>query len=350
MCGIAGIRRYGKDPITSDQLEMMLVTLEARGLDASGIALLTDGKLYIHKDDVPAWKFVADPAWDEFLHEHLTDETTVAMVHTRAVPTGAPGNPRDNKNNHPITDGEVAIIHNGGVSNHEDVFKQLKTPRAADTDSDAIRAFVRVHGIQPETIRKMNKDFNGAIAAAVLDTRQPDKLLILRSGSPLVMAKVGTNLVWGSNKEVIHKMSRPWERWLNMWVATNKSPMQIVATPKDVGLIYGPNGLEFHSEFKSCLNYVQPDYTRQRTEYVVRQAKFDAEFRKTKFAASPKKAQRVIEKRGNQERVYYICRNQECLAKSYIPPDMEAKGVSLSRFKCPNCETPMEEAGLALLN
>ena len=122
MCGIAGVKRFGDAPITVDQIRVLLCSLQHRGTDATGIALMKGDKILVHKNDDEAWRYVSSKSFSDFIDTNLTDDVDTALLHTRAATCG---NPRENKNNHPLTLGGAAIVHNGMISNHIDIFKKL---------------------------------------------------------------------------------------------------------------------------------------------------------------------------------------------------------------------------------
>ncbi len=347
MCGIAGIRRFGDTPINVDQIKLFLNSLEDRGVDATGVALLTKRELHVLKSDKTAWNFCVSADFKGFMEEFLTDDTTVALMHTRAATVG---NPREGKNNHPLTDGTVAVVHNGSVGNHEQLFKNGKFARVAETDSDILRAYVNEFGLTKECIRKMNADMTGSIAAAAIDTRDPERLLLLRSGSPLHIARVGDQLMWAREKHALHTVSRPGAVWMGFYV---QSPgrLELIATPKDTGFVVGPEGIEWHGEFKTCTHYITPDYTKYRREYKARQAKFDEDFKKKQLEVSKDKAIVVrTEFTGGMSRTYYMCRTEKCDTVCWVPEDMLKGNLPLWKLRCPSCHAFLEEPPKAQVN
>src|SRR5690348_7450697 len=107
MCGIAGIRRFGSEPITEEQVALLLMAMEHRGNDATGIlAQQPDGSVATAKEDVPAWKFCSGATFENFIGEHLKPDTICVLLHTRAATQGSP---RDMKNNHPLFNGKVGV-------------------------------------------------------------------------------------------------------------------------------------------------------------------------------------------------------------------------------------------------
>jgi glucosamine--fructose-6-phosphate aminotransferase (isomerizing) len=180
MCGIIGYTgRRAAVPFIIQGLKR----LEYRGYDSAGLAVVRDGKLKIDKT---AGKIAA-------LESRLSADNhtgTLALGHTRWATHGAP----TDANAHPHTDadGTIAIVHNGIVENASALREWLVERGCqfrSETDSEIL-----VH-----LIRELYKDsLEAAVAAAlrrvegtygigVISTLEPDKLVVARSGSPLLL-------------------------------------------------------------------------------------------------------------------------------------------------------------------
>jgi asparagine synthetase B (glutamine-hydrolysing) len=250
MCGIGGVKKFGEEPITPYHITSLAIGLATRGLDATGIALADDEDIHVLKNDVPAWKFVGSKSFKHFIKLHLTKDTHTVLVHTRAASAGK-GTPRKVYNNHPMFDGETAIIHNGFIHNDDEIFKALgKVKRYAETDSDVIRAIVATHGMGKKGIRELNK-LNGSVASAIISKREPRKLLLLRSGNPLVLGHLGELLFFASEKKAIHQATRPYRKWRNFAFQQGSSRVEFSPFPIDSAQLIGEEGLEWHGIFNS---------------------------------------------------------------------------------------------------
>jgi predicted glutamine amidotransferase len=208
MCGIAGIKRYGNEPISLAEIETLICTNEVRGNHASGIAIQTGVDIVIHKMPLPAWNFVKDPATKGFLAEHLREETDTVLLHTRFATVGSPNK---NENNHPMFDGRVALVHNGGIRNADYLFKEMELTRHAETDSDILRAIVAEHGFTAAAARQLAR-CTGSAAIAAVSIDYPDHLFLGRSGNPLVVAHANDKLYFASTLQAIQRAVRPWEK------------------------------------------------------------------------------------------------------------------------------------------
>lgn len=279
MCGQAGIIRMGGQPISIDVLKLLLVGNEHRGNDATGMAISqNDGTVVVCKDDEPAWRFVTQKTFSEFLEEHLKEDSWAVLLHTRAATKGSP---RDNKNNHPMYNGAGAIVHNGVIHNDDFLFRESGLDRGAETDSDIIRAFVDRYGITQECITNLNK-ISGSAAGAAIHPEFPKRLMLYRTGSPMILASNDDFLVWSSEKTTIHRAMRPWIERFGMHFQEQRPEIAFSPFPDDSAWLVGENGLEYHSRFKGLHGQYQEPHRRTYEGYKDRQTRWDGEEERTK--------------------------------------------------------------------
>ncbi|AZE26806.1 Glucosamine--fructose-6-phosphate aminotransferase (isomerizing) [Pseudomonas chlororaphis subsp. aureofaciens] len=181
MCGIVGA--VAERNITAILLEG-LKRLEYRGYDSAGVAVLTnDGKL----------ERMRRPGKVSELEQALAGEPLVGrlgIAHTRWATHGAPCE----RNAHPHFSGDLAVVHNGIIENHEALREQLKGLGyvfTSDTDTEVI-AHLLDHKIKDlgdltVALKATVKELHGAYGLAVISANQPDRLVAARSGSPLVI-------------------------------------------------------------------------------------------------------------------------------------------------------------------
>jgi|SRR6267142_278582 len=278
MCGIAGIRKYGDKPIEEYMIRLLLTGMEHRGNDATGIAMQNKkGDVFTLKNDVPAWTFVKSFLYEEWIEKHLTPDIEQVILHVRAA---TKGNPRFAKNNHPLFNGHTAVVHNGKLENDDDVFKKLKLERNADTDSDVLRAIVDKYGITEEAVEKL-KEVRGSAAIAALSPEYPGKMLFGRSGSPLTIGSTDDFLFFASEKNILHRAMKPVKQRFKIHFQFPRSDMGFSPFPDSTLWIMGPEGKEFHGEFKSFWGTYRDPVRRVYTNYKERQDKWTAEANKS---------------------------------------------------------------------
>lgn len=186
MCGIVAATALRG---VSEILVSGLHTLEYRGYDSAGIALLTEDGLQRQR----ALGKVADL---EALLEAQPLTGNCGIAHTRWATHGVPST----ANAHPHMSSEtVALVHNGIIENHEELRKELTEAGysfTSETDSEVIAHLV--HQLMDGgfdlfgAVRKAVDRLRGAYAIAVISEREPGVVVGAREGSPLVLG-VGFN-------------------------------------------------------------------------------------------------------------------------------------------------------------
>ena len=184
MCGIVGAAaKRNIVPILIEGLKR----LEYRGYDSCGVAVLTGDRL----ERLRSVARVSDLA-SQIAKQRLAAETGIA--HTRWATHGAPVA----HNAHPIfSRGEIALVHNGIIENHEELRIELKAKGYAfetQTDTEVIAHLVHslYKGRLLDAVRRAVKRLTGAYAIAVVSKREPHRVVGARVGSPLVVG-VGAN-------------------------------------------------------------------------------------------------------------------------------------------------------------
>ncbi|NWA37363.1 glutamine--fructose-6-phosphate transaminase (isomerizing) [Pseudomonas reactans] len=181
MCGIVGaVAERNITPILIEGLKR----LEYRGYDSAGVAVFTNaGKL----------ERMRRPGKVSELEQALAGEPLVGrlgIAHTRWATHGAPCE----RNAHPHFSGDLAVVHNGIIENHEVLREQLKDLGyvfTSDTDTEVI-AHLLNHKLKDlgdltVALKATVKELHGAYGLAVVSASQPDRVVAARSGSPLVI-------------------------------------------------------------------------------------------------------------------------------------------------------------------
>jgi glucosamine--fructose-6-phosphate aminotransferase (isomerizing) len=193
MCGIVGA--IAEREVSQILLEG-LKRLEYRGYDSAGIALLNEPQ---EKVETLKSAGKVDVLVQSAKKKSLRGQ--VGIAHTRWATHGKP----TKVNAHPhCSDKQIAVVHNGIIENYERLRAMLVEKGykfVSQTDSETI-----VHLIHFErkggkaslltAVQKAVKQFDGAYGICVADASEPDKLIVARSGSPLVIGVgIGENFV-----------------------------------------------------------------------------------------------------------------------------------------------------------
>ena len=179
MCGIVGAAsRRDIVPILVEGLRR----LEYRGYDSCGVALPRAGAI----DLVRTVSRVSD------LASRLKNSSgSTGIAHTRWATHGAPAT----ENAHPILSrGEIAVVHNGIIENHEELRALLERQGyrfESQTDTEVIAHLVhsRYRGNLLEAVSASVRDLKGAYAIAVVAKKEPHTVIGARAGSPLVVGE-----------------------------------------------------------------------------------------------------------------------------------------------------------------
>jgi glucosamine--fructose-6-phosphate aminotransferase (isomerizing) len=179
MCGIVGAAaRRDIVPVLVEGLRR----LEYRGYDSCGVAVMNDGRV----NRLVSVARVADLA-AQIKAKDVRGQTGIA--HTRWATHGAPAA----ENAHPIVSrGEIALVHNGIIENHDELRVELSAQGyqfEGQTDTEVIAHLVHSldRGDLMAAVGAAVKRLTGAYAIAVVSKKEPGKVVGARAGSPLVV-------------------------------------------------------------------------------------------------------------------------------------------------------------------
>lgn len=180
MCGIVGYLGKKKAvPILIDNLKR----LEYRGYDSAGVAIVRDSSLVVEKSVGKLSKLETIVIPKDY-------QATIGIGHTRWATHGKPSD----INAHPHTDckGEIALVHNGIIENYLELKEELIKKGhkfLSETDTEVIVHLVEEYykGDLLEAVRSAIKRLEGSYAIAVISSREPERIVVARKYSPLVL-------------------------------------------------------------------------------------------------------------------------------------------------------------------
>jgi glutamine---fructose-6-phosphate transaminase (isomerizing) len=180
VCGIVGY--LGPKPVVPVLIEG-LKRLEYRGYDSAGIAVVNGSELQIRRASGKLRNL------EETLQQNPC-AGSFGIGHTRWATHGRP----TEENAHPHRDcrGRIVVVHNGIVENYLILKKSLVAEGHAfltETDTEAIAHLVEKYfkGSLEDAVRKATKDLIGVYALAILSADDPQKIVAVRSGPPIVI-------------------------------------------------------------------------------------------------------------------------------------------------------------------
>ncbi len=190
MCGIVGAVAQ-RD--VAEILVEGLRRLEYRGYDSAGVAVFSASQPL---QRVRRLGKVAELA--KALEEQSVHGGT-GIAHTRWATHGEPSE----RNAHPHVSDHIVVVHNGIIENHEELRETLKGlgyEFNSDTDTEVIAHLVH-HELKSAdsllaAMQKAVKQLRGAYGTVVMDSRDDSRVVVARSGSPLVIGRgIGENFI-----------------------------------------------------------------------------------------------------------------------------------------------------------
>jgi glutamine---fructose-6-phosphate transaminase (isomerizing) len=191
MCGIVGAVAQ-RD--VADILVEGLKRLEYRGYDSAGVAIIDNDKQLKRSRRLGKVQELADA----LTAQPLSGGTGIA--HTRWATHGSPSE----MNAHPhVSSDNIAVVHNGIIENHKALREKLQSLGyvfASETDTEVIAHLVH-HELKTadslvSAVQKTAVQLDGAYGTVVMDSNDKNRIVVARSGSPLVIGYgVGENFI-----------------------------------------------------------------------------------------------------------------------------------------------------------
>ena len=181
MCGIVGY--IGSQPILPILMEG-LKRLEYRGYDSAGVSIVANGTVYTQKT---AGKI---SNLEKLIAANGQIDGGVGIGHTRWATHGAPTT--SNAHPHRDAEGKISVVHNGIIENYRVLKRQLEEAgvvMTTDTDTEVLTQLIGhfYAGDLEDAVRLALKRVEGTYGIAVVCSEEPDRIVVARNGSPLVL-------------------------------------------------------------------------------------------------------------------------------------------------------------------
>jgi glucosamine 6-phosphate synthetase-like amidotransferase/phosphosugar isomerase protein len=200
MCGIAGYSLRSRSEVERTlAAQALLAAIAERGADAVGYAYRRPGDTYatVVKQRTPASQLLDRVS--------VPQEVDQLLVHVRDY---TKGHPSITANNHPVRHGPVVGIHNGIITNDDELLAPHSCARAEPrmtVDSEAIFA-VAAHS---RNDARALEHLRGAMATGWLDEREPGVVFIARgSGRPLWIGEGRDGVFFASTRVALEVLER----------------------------------------------------------------------------------------------------------------------------------------------
>lgn len=206
MCGIIGyIGKQEAGPILLDGLR----NLEYRGYDSAGLAVLSKGTPTVIKAVGKVENLVAKAA----THKNVMSGS-VGIAHTRWATHG--GVSEVNAHPHRDCEGNIFVVHNGIIENYRELTASLcdRGHRfLSETDTEVLPHLIeeikRLKNVPlEEAVRQAVREVRGTYGILVLDAREPEKIVVARNASPLLLGLGDGELVVASDATAIVKLTK----------------------------------------------------------------------------------------------------------------------------------------------
>ena len=185
MCGIVG---YVGEKNVAEVLTKGLSSLEYRGYDSSGVALLADGKTKIYKAEgkLQNLKDLLATKEDEI------KTANVGIGHIRWATHGVPS--ITNAHPHTCNCGKLAVVHNGIIENFKELREKLEAKGCvfqSETDTETVAHLVaqkynEVKDLK-EAVMLATKELEGAYALCIIHQDVPNTIVATRRNAPLLI-------------------------------------------------------------------------------------------------------------------------------------------------------------------
>ena len=185
MCGIVGA--FHREEGVLDHLVAGLRTLEYRGYDSVGVAVVRDGEISIRKQSGRIGEL------EEALEREAFPDASIGIGHSRWATHGPPTD--ENAHPHPDAALGLALVHNGIIEN----YLELRASLAADgiefrsqTDTEVLAHLVSRElehtASLADALREALRAVKGYYAVAVLRGGESPEMVCAREGPPLCVA------------------------------------------------------------------------------------------------------------------------------------------------------------------
>lgn len=214
MCGIVGY--VGKRDVVNVVM-VGLERLEYRGYDSCGVATITDAgeadcpraELRIRKTRGRLQQLKEILARDPI--SGSVGSLNIGIGHTRWATHGRV----TDENAHPFTDcnRKLALVHNGIIENYRELRERLVKQghrMVSNTDTEVIVHLLESHYKRDLAValRKTVVELRGAYSLAVVSEEEPDRLLAVKMGSPLIIGQGRGEYILASDAPALGGIAR----------------------------------------------------------------------------------------------------------------------------------------------
>lgn len=203
MCSIFGMIFTKTNTVKTNVIQHILTEMtlnsRCRGTDATGLVFVSNKEASIIKHNISADKFIKTEEYknelDKFVNELDVESLYSIIGHCRAQTKGTH---RNNDNNHPIEVNSIIGVHNGHITNDDELFKEYKLDRIAEVDSEIIFSLIDHYTTMykqsitedsptTEAIKTAVSKLSGGFACSLVDVTNPQVIWLFRNYNPIII-------------------------------------------------------------------------------------------------------------------------------------------------------------------
>ena len=192
MCGIFGL--ISENNINTEDLNKITILSEQRGSDSSGL-IWFEGDNYFGKK--------ADFKISKLLTETTLSKTRFVMGHSRLITNGL-------LDNQPVIRGQVSVLHNGIIVNHDELWSSIKENRKYKIDTEIIAALTNdllEKGLTVSEIAKRILNILKGVANCAILIKNLGKLILLSNSGSLYLGSKGSTKFFASEEYTLKSIN-----------------------------------------------------------------------------------------------------------------------------------------------
>jgi glucosamine--fructose-6-phosphate aminotransferase (isomerizing) len=213
MCGIFGVAVSdfkNQDFEMKSLLDDLFILSESRGKEASGISINNGNDLFVLKSSHPASKLIRSNDYKSLLRNSILNAESIFAVigHSRLVTNGSASL---NINNQPAFSEQISCVHNGIITNYEEIMNSLDIKPKSELDTEAILSLINLYKHDDvsleKAIIKAYESIEGSASCAFLHKELPLLTLASNNGSIYcVQNKSNSQIIFASEEIILRKI------------------------------------------------------------------------------------------------------------------------------------------------
>ena len=193
MCGITLVISKKSKNNKNNTISLLMSSLEQlknRGYDSFGLSTIINNEFHIKKMACLS----ENDTFEKFKNDNKDIRTDIAIGHTRWATHGVISN--ENAHPHISMSKKIVLVHNGIIENYKLIKEELKKKGYifySQTDSEVIvnliDSYYTVNNCIEKSIKKSIMELSGTYGLVIQCIDNPDKIYIIRNGSPILIGE-----------------------------------------------------------------------------------------------------------------------------------------------------------------